>query len=293
MRVVKPSVRKIEINKTFDGIFRDIERAAEICVASNKIHEDVVGYVNGLIERKHYRPLEFGTVYAKVWFPHGVSHSEEAKTEIEFWDRVIASPWTRVVIDDDKNSLITTNARVVREVYDKMIVSDTHKKHFTNWIQYVEKYWCYTEQHEKRITYLWTISRATADSFRTYILISSLMQSTRYCNYSSNKFGNEVTFVQPNWWEHDWETTEFKDFNEMEKIFLESWNNDEANYLLCLKNGMKAQHARGVLPLDIKTEFIQCAYIDAWKNFFDQRVRNTTGEAHDDAQYIAKIAELL
>lgn len=294
MKIVNPSVKLLNVSTTYNEMLRDIERAAEICVASTKVHEPVENYINDLIKRKHYRPLEFGTAYVEVFFKKGTSLSKEEYTEYRFWELVLDSPWTRK--SEFNSNYITTNCRVLQEAYDKMMYEkdDVFKDYVDfNWIDYVQKRWNFTNQHNQRYTFWWEVSRATADSFRTYVSISSLMQSTRYCNFSSNKFGGEVTFIRPNWWEHDYKTTPQNEFTMYENLFIRSWKHSEDHYLSAIKLGMQAQHARGLLPLDIRTEFIQCAYGDDWQNFFNQRAHNSTGPAHDDAQLIATEAEKL
>lgn len=290
MRIVKPNVELLPISTTYDEMMRDIERAAEICVASTKRHEPIDDYINSLIKRHHYRPLEFGTAYIKIPSFKEQYLSREDHTENFFWSQVKKSPWTRQV----SNDMITTNCRVLQEVQDDMMSKKNFfYAHFIkfDWRDFAKCRWNYTPLHEKRYTFRWDVSRATADSFRTYISISSLMQSTRYCNFARDKFGNEITFIKPSWFEHDYESTRYSDFTTHEHLLIRAWKNAEDYYLSGIKLGMQAQHARAMLPLEIRTEFIQCAYKDAWDNFFAQRAHNSTGPAHDDAQLIATKAE--
>lgn len=300
MKIIEPNVEYIDISTTYEGMLRDIERAAEICVASTKRHEPVEDYINSLINRHHYRPLEFGTVYVEVDFPNGVSLNKEDYTELMFWERVEQNHWTRIKRSSRYSDYVTTNCRVMQEAWDYLNglylkeLEDIEKGvlqittlSLKPWQEYVQKRWCYTDEHFKRHTFLWEISRATADSFRTYVSISSLMQSTRYCNFGRDKFGNEITYIKPSWFEHDYESTPNNNFTPYEHLIIRSWKNAEDYYLSGIKLGMQAQHARAMLPLEIRTEFIQCAFEDSWKIFFDQRVYNITGPAHDDAQLIA------
>ena len=294
MKIVNPNVKLLPISATYDEMLRDIERAAEICVASTKYHDPIDDYINSLIKRKHYRTLEFGTVYVEVDFPRGASLSREEYTEYYFWEKVKKSPWTKTPIVGDH--LITTNCRVLQEVQDLMMkIKNNAFNNFVDfsWMEYVKNRWKFTNEHEKRYTFLWEVSRATADSFRTYVSISSLMQSTRYCNFARDKFGSEITFIRPSWFDHDYEKTKYGDFTPHEHLLIRAWKNAEDYYLSGIKLGMQAQHARAMLPLEIRTEFIQCAYGDDWQNFFDQRAHNSTGPAHDDAQLISTKAEKL
>lgn len=307
MKVVEPKVEYIDISTTYEGMLRDIERAAEICVASTKRHEPVEDYINNsLINRHHYRPLEFGTVYVEVDFPNGVSLNKEDYTELMFWEYVEQNHWTQIKRSGRYSDYVTTNCRVLQETWD--YINNLYLKELEDvekgilqittlslkpWMEYVKNRWKFTNDHYKRHTFKWEVSRATADSFRTHIMISSLMQSTRYCNFASNKFGNEVSFIKPSWFEHDYDSTPYSSFTPHEHLILRSWKQSEDHYLSGIKLGMQAQHARAMLPLEIRTEFIQCAYEWDWDNFFNQRAHNSTGPAHDDAQLIAKKAELL
>lgn len=295
MKIIEPNVELLPISTTYDEMMRDIERAAEICVASIKRHDPVEDYINSLVARHHYRPLEFGTVYVEVDFSQETPDvSSDEFVERLFWEGVEQSIYTRIV-SKNKVDYITTNCRVMQETWDSINKMEEYdlKSYLKPWQEYVKKRWCYTKEHEPRYTFLWEVSRATADSFRTYVSISSLMQSTRYCNFARDKFGSEITFIRPAWFEHDYESTRYGDFTTHEHLLIRAWKNAEDYYLSGIKLGMQAQHARAMLPLEIRTEFIQCAYRDAWDNFFNQRAHNSTGPAHDDAQLIATKAKLL
>ena len=86
-----------------------------------------------------------------------------------------------------------------------------------------------------------------------------------YNNYSKDKFGNELTFIKPCWLTGDmksnltyleWETT----LQEIEK-----------SYLMLTKNGWKAEEARNILPLALKTELYMCGFVEDWEHFFKLR----------------------
>ena len=93
-------------------------------------------------------------------------------------------------------------------------------------------------------------------------LASFGQESTRYCNYSKNKFGNELTFIKPCFWDEDtikydrWET---------------AMRQAEANYLELIWLGAKPQEARSVLPNSIKTEIVMTMNIREWRHFFSLR----------------------
>ena len=93
-------------------------------------------------------------------------------------------------------------------------------------------------------------------------LASFGQESTRYCNYSKNKFGNELTFIKPCFWEENSE--EFKEW----KVVMETV---EKQYLKLIEMGSKPQEARSVLPNSLKTEIVVTMNIREWRHFFGLR----------------------
>ena len=93
-------------------------------------------------------------------------------------------------------------------------------------------------------------------------LASFGQESTRYCNYSKNKFGNELTFIKPCFWDED--TIEYDRW----KIAMRQ---AEANYLELIRLGAKPQEARSVLPNSIKTEIVMTMNLREWRHFFSLR----------------------
>ena len=87
-------------------------------------------------------------------------------------------------------------------------------------------------------------------------------ESTRYCNYSKDKFGNELTFIKPCFWDED--SIEFDRW----KIAMRQV---EANYLELIRLGAKPQEARSVLSNSTKTEIVMTMNIRGWRHFFSLR----------------------
>ena len=125
-------------------------------------------------------------------------------------------------------------------------------------------------------------------------------ESTRYCNYSKDKFGNEITFIIPSYldipegnytyWDGDW-----VDMNKM-KIQLPADNKDatsgwlfalnhaETTYRILTNRGWKAEQAREVLPISTKSELCMKANLREWRHFFKLRCHHT---AHPDIRVLA------
>lgn len=91
---------------------------------------------------------------------------------------------------------------------------------------------------------------------------SFAQESTRYCNYSKDKFGNELTFIKPWFWDEDSEM-----FNDWKKVISYA----EFKYLNLIKVGATPQEARSVLPNSIKTEVVMTANLREWRHFLKLR----------------------
>ena len=107
---------------------------------------------------------------------------------------------------------------------------------------------------------------------------SFAQESTRYCNYSNEKFGNELTFIEPFWYDG-------ASYND-KKIFEEYCANVERTYMYFIDSGHTPQEDRAVLPNCIKSEIVLTANYREWRHIFSLRAANTTGKAHPDMNAI-------
>lgn len=98
-----------------------------------------------------------------------------------------------------------------------------------------------------------------------------------YCNYSKDKFGNELTFIEPCW---DWGSVTRDGFVAFQTALVEAEN----MYLYLLQNGWKPQQARAVLPNSLKTELVVTGFASDWEHFFELR---DAGSAHPQARELA------
>jgi len=105
-----------------------------------------------------------------------------------------------------------------------------------------------------------------------------LQESTRYCNYSKGKYGNQISVIQP-------------PFNKIEE--LDEWETIcrtiEESYLLLISKGVKPQIARSILPNCLKTEIKTVASLTQWKYMLNLRLYNE--RAHPQMREIMKFAE--
>ena len=105
-------------------------------------------------------------------------------------------------------------------------------------------------------------------------IASFSQESTRYCNYSKDKFDNQLTFILPEWLQADHEN---QDVSHGYLIWYDAMIDSEENYKQLLNNGWTPQQARSILPNSLKTEIIITANLREWRTIFKQR---TSKAAH-------------
>lgn len=266
MKVINASVQEIKQAPGIIGIYQHIEKCGRTCYKSeDKITEDsAMKFFKGLVNRKHYAMLEHGTVY------FGFPLYNDYKLDYEI-DKVIKSKYSFSYLGEGRNLYVTTNMRVLLEEvpneYEDLINTYALEEPDDN--------------HIRKYTAKFTISRGIANEFVRHRVLSFAQESTRYCNYSKDKFGGELTFIRPEWLKGEGIDQGAKN------VWLNAIARSEKDYLDLVKLGVKPQNARGVLPLDLKTELIMTGTIDQWEDFFDLRMREITGPAHPDAKAIA------
>lgn len=130
--------------------------------------------------------------------------------------------------------------------------------------------------------------------FVRHRVMSFAQESTRYCNYSKDKFGNEVTFIIPCWLGWKEQVIHKGDFEKSgsgsvdSSIFINSLLDSESSYLYLLKEGRTPQQARAVLPNALKTELVMTGFVSDWEHFFSLRALGTTGAPHPQAKELAE-----
>lgn len=110
-------------------------------------------------------------------------------------------------------------------------------------------------------------------------LASFAQESTRYCNYSQDKFGNELTFIKPLFFDED--TNEYRLWEHAMRVA-------ESDYMMMLNSGRTAQEARSILPNSIKTEVVMSTNYREWRHFFKLRAARATGPAHPQMEEITR-----
>lgn len=268
MKLIKPSFEIKEQESGHAGLIKHIEWVGRHCYKSlDKITEDSAEkFVNMLVNRGHTAMVEHGTVYLRYDFKanddsNAVAYRLWSKyNENQYSEAIQAQPVPRV---PDGFVAITTNYRVLLQ---------------NGWLDDL-KYQCEpSEHHVKRVTVKFVCDRGVSHEFVRHRVFSFAQESTRYCNYSKDKFGNELTFIEPCW---DWGSVTRDGFVAFQTALVEAEN----MYLYLLQNGWKPQQARAILPNSLKTELIMTGTIKQWEGFFKLR---DAKDAHPQARELAQ-----
>lgn len=273
MKLIKPSFTIIEQESGLEGMYKQIELAGRTCYKSeDKITEtSAKDFVDRMIKSGHGAMLEHGTVYLHMEFD-----SKEAYFDDELALKYHNEPHTKALRVRDvqtepkgkQHAYITTNLRVLVE---------------NDWLNDL-KYLCEpTEHHEKRITVKFTTDQGVMREFTRHRVFSFACESTRYCNYSKSKFGNEITFIEPDW-VSDTKEINSEAYDSAYEIFCSAMEEAEGYYMTLIENGFKPQQARNVLPLATKCDLVMTGYIGDWKHFMSLR---TPENAHPQARELA------
>lgn len=268
-----------------DGIYRQVERAGRVCYKSEDhcTAESARPFVERMIKSQHTAMLEHATVYLLYRDGETASAEQGGDAAGETWQRYERNKFSKVTTVDGCH-YVTTNLRVLAE---------------NQWLADLDHLTEPLAHHERRVTVHFTTQIATTREFNRHRANSMAEQSTRYCNYSKDKFGNEISINIPEWVRvlSVEEPTQI-DFLELAKKVTEGQADDYENWLFAnlaaeraymnlIALGRKPQEARAILPLDTNTELIHTAFVSDWKHFFDLRAQGTTGAPHPDAKVLA------
>lgn len=274
MKLIKPSFTILHQAPGLEGVYKQIELAGRTCYKSeDKITPDSAkAFVERMINSGHGAMLEHGTVY--LGMPIETIIPIEANGWVKYESNKYSKGGVVCSINGEKRVAITTNLRVLVE---------------NGWLDDLQYICEPTKYHEKRITVRFICDRGVSHEFVRHRVFSFAQESTRYCNYSKDKFGNELTFIQPCYL-NEAELAQYGPYHLVsrnkspESIFICSLNNAEKDYLTLIESGWKAQEARAVLPNALKTELVMTGFATDWPHFFELRCASN---AHPQARELA------
>lgn len=264
------------------SVFKHIELCGRVCYKSeDKITPDSsTKFVDRMIKSGHTSVLEHGTIYLQY---------ETVTSAINPLEKYYRNKYSKVKATEGTTKetmrlFVTTNYRVLIE---------------NDWLDDL-RYMCEpTEYHERRYTVRFVCDRGVSHEFVRHRHFSFSQESTRYCDYSKDKFKKEVTYIIPTWlnipegnytyWDGDWVDMDKLKINihdeDKASSFLFALDHCEQTYKFLKNKGCSAQEARQVLPNALKTELIMTGFASDWEHFFGLR---DDGKAHPDVQKLAK-----
>ena len=259
-----PNVDFIEKDNLLGFIYEAIEIAGRTCYKSeDKITANSAkAFVEMLIIRGHTAMLEHGTVYLFT-----TDTDTSYKYHRNKYSKIVEDTNGQPSVFRGTNFYITTNYRVLVE---------------NDWLDDLQYLCPPTEHHEKRISVRFICDRGISHELVRHRVFSFAQESTRFCNYTKDKFGNEITFVLPYSFENDWEfegsmgapDENFKQWicqNKEIGEFLKGLYQCEESYFKLVKQGWQPQQARAILPNALKTEVIMSGFLSDWEHFFNLR----------------------
>ena len=253
-------------DELINSVYRQIEVAGRTCYKSeDKITEtSAKEFVDRMVKSGHGAMLEHGTVYLRIpdvssdgqWvYPaKGKYLGNKYSVTKSRLEGVAQNPYSVFYV--------TTNYRVLVE---------------NNWLDDLQYICEPTEFHEKRVTVKFICDRGVSHEYVRHRVFSFAQESTRYCNYSKDKFGKECTFIEPCWFKED-------TYYATRKMYESTLIYAEKMYFSLLDMNWKPQQARAVLPNSLKTELIMTGTLTQWEGFFKLR---DAGSAHPQAYELA------
>ena len=310
MKLVEPQVELWKQEPTLEGAWHQIARATRVCYQSKpREGESDEAFVNRVIlkpatredgsidfDKCHGAMLEHGTIYLtipKTYFVARTIHYIHNKySKVIFGD----------LFNDNNNTYITTNMRVILE---------------NNWkddLRFISA----PDLHIGRTTFSVITDIGVTRELNRHRVNSIAEQSTRYCTYSADKFGNEITYTYNNFLINAMTYLNYGGFelgfdyfhklckdiaDNNESSITDKWTVDdyymfgllaaEFAYLGLKKNKVPNDIARQVLNLNTRSQAVYTAFNDDWIHFIRLRADNVSGKVHPNMKIIAdKIKEL-
>lgn len=185
----------------------------------------------------------------------------------------IINPGLEILSDIDGEKILKSIERIGRVCYksENLIAEGTDKKFVKNILERGHES---VIEHEK-ITVKIICDRGISHEIVRHRIASYSQESTRYCNYFNEKFGKELTFIKPCFWEED--STQYQ-------IWLKMMEEIEKKYNKLIEEGARPEEARSILPNSLKTEIVVTMNLREWRHFFKLR---TAKNAHPQMREIA------
>lgn len=316
MKIIAPSVEimRTGLEKEYIRPEQHIEKVGRTCYKSeDKItDESAAKFVSGLVKRGHEAMIEhFSLIFKTDVFTYEeilddcdmLLHNCNMETKnnlrpfLRFTDKEMSTGETRCIVSGNMRAW-RDFVRACVEGYGFIPqylhgVVRCHNLFFPEFQDYVparimNDKLIPIEVHEltiderkihQDVTVKFTCDRGVSHEIVRHRTASFAQESTRYCNYGLDKFGNEITVIRPSW---------CKEGDDIYNVWRDGCILAEGAYFSLLSSNATPQEARSVLPNSLKTEVIMTGNLDCWNHFFTLRCAK---DAHPDIQEVANMAK--
>lgn len=263
MKIIEPNVQEVKDFEGVDNFYKAVTRAARICYASDKTTDDKA-LCERLIKSEHFSPFEHAIIYV----PFNIREYRSFPLQ-----NMINSKYA---IIKSGCPIIALNGRLIIEnICNKYLPI----QNLDNFLEFLKQFELDTHLFKSFIVN--TSIGCTREMNRHHDNFYICEQSTRFVNFSKDKFGCEITINKPYWYDTD-------EVNPCYKCAWESAIADaEQHYFEMVRGNVSTDIIRGVLPLDTHTRAIYTATIEEWEHFIQLRYYGTTGKPHGDIHLIA------
>lgn len=290
MKLINSSVDIINITDPF----MKIEKVGRTCYKSTSemTKETAKKFYKSLVARQHTAMLEHAvfvfqvnnSLFQVLKFHKYFNHSIEELADGS--ERYLISANLRAINESREEVLLSVLARDIDPdlVYIpdiiRVIVEDNECKMVD--IDSIPDIQEHAYKKHKYLSFHFICDRGVTHEIVRHRPASYAQESTRYCNYSKEKFGNEITCIKP---------ANYDEWSDIVKFhFCQALENSEKDYFYMLSMGHTPQEARAVLQNALKTEIIMTANCEEFDHFFNLRSKGTTGSPHPDMKVVADMA---
>ena len=294
MKLIESSVGLINI----ENPFMKIEKVGRTCYKSTSAltEETAKKFFNSLASRNHTAMFEHVTFVFEVI--ESVYHALQGHKYFNYSVEELADGTERFLVSANLRAIVESGETLLMYVLgseiDPDLIYDGNYQCLLG-----SQYYCrlvdidsipniqeHAYKKHKYLSFHFICDRGVTHEIVRHRPASYAQESTRYCNYSKDKFGGEITFIEPAHADDEWNV-------DSKFAFIKALDYAEEMYFEMLKAGRTPQEARAVLPNALKTEIIMTANCEEFDHFFDLRSRGTTGAPHPDMKRVADMALLL
>lgn len=285
MKLVKPTF-DIITPESYDitSVLKFIELCGRTCYRSESsiTENSYQGFIERMLKSKHLSVLEHGTIYLKKAIVSATDY-----LYVKYKDNPYSK--TNIVSVDTAEGkeyvcFITTNYRVIAE---------------NDWYNDLILMCAPTQYHNKRITVKFLSNIHFYKDITRHRTASFSIESTRYCNYTNDKFDKCITFVDPVWCNYEFYDSFFglpdsetaivrPDEDDKEDTAMYHFYNQlksaEETYFTLINLGWTAQEAAEILPQDTAAEVVMTAYDCDWLHIMKLRALEETGAPHPEVK---------